>query len=135
MKVIIAGSRNIHNIALVELACYKAIQRWKRNGIVDYITEIVCGEAKGVDLLGKVLAAKANIPVKSFPADWNKYGKQAGYIRNNDMVNYADALIAVWDGKSPGTKMTIDLAKKKKLKVFVLQLNSSGETNDTEQSS
>lgn len=132
MKVIIAGSRSINNIALVELACYKAMQRWKRNGIVSYITEVVCGEASGVDQLGKELAKKANIPIKSFPADWDKYGKQAGYIRNAEMINYADALIAVWDGKSPGTKITIDLAKKKKLKVFVLQIDNTGEMDETQ---
>jgi len=119
MRVIIAGSRSINNIALVELACYRAIQKWRRDGISSYITEVVCGEAKGVDLLGKILAAKANIPIKSFPADWEKYGKRAGYIRNEEMANYAEALIAVWDGKSSGTKMMIDIARKKGLKVFV----------------
>ena len=130
IRVIIAGSRNITNIALVELACYQAVQKWAKDGIKDYITEVVCGEAKGVDTLGKELAQKGKIPVKSFPADWNKYGKRAGYIRNSEMANYADALIAIWDGKSPGTKMMIDLAKKSGLKVFVFQIGDN--QNDTE---
>lgn len=129
MKVIIAGSRNITNIALVELACFKAIQKWRKKGISDYITEVVCGEAKGVDTLGKELAKKANIPIKSFPADWNLHGKKAGYLRNLEMANYADALIAIWDGKSPGTRMMINLAKQKKLKIFILNIGEN--SNDT----
>ena len=130
MRVIIAGSRTITNIALVELACYNAVQRWTKDGIKDYITEVVCGEASGVDQLGKELAKKANMPIKSFPANWKEYGKKAGYLRNWEMANYADALIAIWDGKSPGTKMMIDLAKKKQLKVYVLQLNSEESSNE-----
>ena len=122
MKVIIAGSRNINNIALVEAACFKAMQRWRKHGVGFYITEVVCGEARGVDSLGKELAKKAGIPIKSFPADWDKYGKQAGYIRNAAMTKYAEALIAIWDGQSRGTKMMIDLAKRAKLKVFVYQV-------------
>lgn len=134
MKVIIAGSRSINNIALVELACYQAIQRWKRNGFINYITEIVCGESKGVDQLCHILAAKAKMPVKMFKADPNHPNPQeAEYVRDLKMINYAEALIAVWDGKSPGTKTMIDLAKKKKIKVFVFQLNS-GETNSEVQS-
>jgi hypothetical protein len=120
MRVIIVGSRSINNIALVELACYQAIQRWKRNNIVDYITEITCGESNGVDLLAKILAAKAKIPIKIINAE-----------HENEMFNSAEALIAVWDGRSPGTKLMIDAAKKKKLKVFVFQLNSGETVNET----
>ena len=50
--------------------------------------------------------------VLSFPADWDKYGKAAGYKRNDEMARNADALIAFWDGKSRGTRHMIDLAKK-----------------------
>ena len=126
MKVIIAGSRTIHNIALVESALFKAVQRWRNKGVSHYITEVVCGEAPGVDRLGKKIAQKANIPVKSFPAEWDKYGKKAGYIRNLSMADYADALIAIWDGQSPGTRMMIELAKKKKLKIFVYKIEKIG---------
>ena len=130
MKVIIAGSRSINNIALVELACYQAVQRWKRNGFMNYINEIVCGESSGVDQLCQILAAKAGIPVKMFRANYTQDKEQAEHIRNLNMINYAEALIAVWDGKSSGTKIMINLAKKKKLKVFIFQLNS-GDTNET----
>ena len=84
------------------------------------VSEVVCGEARGVDEMGKKAAQAKNIPVKSFPADWSKHGKSAGPIRNREMAEYADALVAIWDGKSKGTKNMIDTAKKLGLKVFVL---------------
>ncbi|WP_417886662.1 hypothetical protein [Zunongwangia sp.] len=57
--------------------------------------------------------------IKQFPANWNKYGKSAGYRRNAEMAEYADALIAFWDGKSISTKHLIDLAKRAQLKLRI----------------
>ena len=71
MKVIIAGSRDIIDYQLV-------VDTIKESNFI--ITEVVCGEASGVDSLGKKWAIENNIPVKSFPAKWNKFGKSAGYI-------------------------------------------------------
>lgn len=68
------------------------------------ITEVVSGVAHGVDKLGERWAQAHKIPVKQFPAQWNKYGNAAGPIRNREMAEYADALIAVWDGQSRGHK-------------------------------
>lgn len=104
MKLIVAGSREFNNYTLttkyINYYCkYKSIQ------------EIVCGEARGADLLGKRYAEDNNIPVVSFPAEWNKYGKSAGYIRNEAMAKYGTHLIAFWDGISLGTSHMIDLAK------------------------
>lgn len=110
MKVIIAGSRDIVDMIHVERAVYGAT--WA-------IAEVVCGEARGVDRLGKVWARRQGIPVASFPADWDAYGNKAGTIRNNEMARYADALIAVWDGVSPGTRNMIDVARLLKLFVHV----------------
>ena len=110
MKTIIAGSRDIDDMKLLE----SAIAESKMD-----ITIVVCGEARGVDWLGKEWAISHNIPVHSFPANWSLHGKSAGFIRNTEMAENADALIAVWDGESRGTKMMIDIAKKKGLKVFV----------------
>jgi hypothetical protein len=59
------------------------------------------------------------VPLKIFPAQWSIYGKGAGYIRNREMAQYADALIAFWDGKSKGTKNMIDEAKKQGLIIKV----------------
>ncbi|MEA1980842.1 MAG: hypothetical protein U9N54_07710, partial [candidate division Zixibacteria bacterium] len=74
---------------------------------------------KGVDKLGEEYAEQNYIPLLKFPANWNKYGKRAGYVRNEEMANNADALIAIWDGKSKGTNHMINIAKKKGLLVAI----------------
>lgn len=116
MKVIIAGSRTINDIRLVCDVIYSA----SKAGITT--TEVVSGTAKGVDQLAERWAEKFRIPVKQFPADWNKYGKSAGYRRNETMANYADACICLWDGISRGTAHMINLARQKKLPTFVFRL-------------
>jgi hypothetical protein len=110
LRTIIAGCRDIFNGQYVREAIAES-------GFE--ITEVVCGGASGVDLLGKDWAEKHKIPVKMFPADWDKNGKAAGPIRNAEMANYAEALVAVWDEYSKGTKDMIDKAKAKGLKVYV----------------
>lgn len=95
-KVIIAGSRDFHDFTYVQ-GYMATIPPWIG------IDEVVCGEAKGADALGKRWAELHGIPVKSFHADWERLGKRAGPIRNAEMGIYADGLIAFWDGKSSGT--------------------------------
>ena len=73
---------------------------------------IVSGCARGADMMGELWAQRHNIPVTRFPADWAKYGKSAGAIRNQQMVDYADEFLVFWDGVSPGTKIMIDMIKK-----------------------
>jgi len=110
MKIIIAGSRNFNN--------YKELCK-----ICDYLLkdqkniEIVSGTAKGADILGEKYAKDKGYEIKKFPANWDKYKKAAGYIRNKEMAEYADVLIAFWDGESKGTKHMIDLAKENKLMI------------------
>lgn len=99
MKVIIAGSRHIEDDTLV----YRAI-----NQSCFDITEVVSGTARGIDTLGEQWAKAHNIPCKRFPPDWDKHGKKAGILRNVEMAEYADALVAVWDGFSRGTAHMID---------------------------
>lgn len=110
MKVIIAGSRGVVSLSEVAIAVEKS-------GFA--ITEEVSGTARGVDKLGEQYANAHGIPVKQFPADWNRYGKSAGYRRNEVMARYADALIAIWDGQSPGTRHMINIARQMGLKVYV----------------
>lgn len=112
MKVIIAGSRDFTNINIMQRSCDDILADIN-------VTEIVSGTARGADTTGEIYANLRNIPVKSFPADWNTHGKSAGYIRNAEMADYADMLIAFWDGKSRGTKHMIDLAKSNGLKVEI----------------
>jgi len=102
MKIIIAGSRNFNNYDLLKTTI---------NDLNLEIEEVVCGEARGADSLGRRYAEENNIPIKSFPANWDQYGKNAGMIRNAEMGAYADYLIAFWDGKSKGTKNMIDYMK------------------------
>jgi hypothetical protein len=110
MKVIIAGSRNITDYEFLLKAVY--------NAGFD-ITAVVSGAARGADALGERFAKDANLELFKFPAHWDEYGRAAGPIRNQVMGDFADALIALWDGKSRGTKHMIDYATKKGLKVHV----------------
>lgn len=114
MKVIIAGSRSIVDYAAVEGSMQHAVKAWGR------ISQIVSGTARGVDRLGEQWAAAHGIPVKRFPADWNKYGKQAGYIRNVEMADYADACLVVWDGDSRGSMHMYRIAETKGLAVLLV---------------
>ncbi len=114
MKVIIAGSRTIKINWLIPVAV-------ANSGF--YITEIVSGCAQGVDKLGEKWAEENDIKVAKFPANWSLYGRAAGPIRNTQMAEYADALIAIWDGKSKGTYNMIKVAKSKGIKVFVYAHN------------
>ena len=110
MKTIIAGGRNITNYSYVEQAILQS---------EFIISEIVSGCARGADTLGEKYAIKNNVALKKFPADWDNLGKKAGHVRNCQMGDYADALIALWDGESRGTKHMIDYATNKGLKVFI----------------
>jgi len=114
MKIIIAGSRYFNDYNLLKKKCDKFFTK-------DLYFEIVSGMAKGADLLGEKYATENNYPITKFPADWDKYGKSAGYKRNSQMADYADGLIAFWDGKSKGTKSMIDLAKNKGIEIRIVK--------------
>ena len=114
MKTIIAGSRDFNDYDLLK----KQINHYRNyKGVV---TEIVSGCAKGADTLGEQYAVENGIPLKYFRADWDTYGRAAGPIRNQQMAEYADVLIAVWDGKSKGTKNMIDNMNKLMKPVFIV---------------
>lgn len=115
MKIIVAGSRVIPNRDVV---WDDLIQRV----LMRDVEEIVSGMARGADRIGYEFAQHFKLPCKEFPADWDKHGRGAGYIRNKEMSEYADELIAYWDGKSNGTKNMIDLmaiAKKPTTIIYV----------------
>jgi hypothetical protein len=95
----------------------QVIQAIKDSGFI--VSEVVSGGARGVDRLGEDWAKINKVPVTRFLADWNKYGKRAGYVRNAVMASYGTALVAVWDGCSKGTKHMIDLAAAKGLPVHI----------------
>ena len=74
---------------------------------------IVSGGAKGIDTYAKDFAIENNINLLEFLPEYGKYGRQAPILRNIKIVENADSVLAFWDGKSPGTKFTIEYAKKK----------------------
>lgn len=121
LKTIIAGSRTITDWALL----YVAIN-WARVAEGIEVTEVISGNARGVDQLGELYAEKYNLPLHKYPADWKTYGKSAGMIRNKEMLQTAEALIAIWDGNSRGTKNMIEIAKKAGLKVYVYRTDDNG---------
>ena len=114
MKVIIAGGRNFRDYDKLKESCDNILVNQKE-------VEIVSGTAAGADILGERYAQEKGYEVKKFPAQWDLYGKSAGYKRNQQMAEYADGLIAFWDGKSKGTKHMIDIANKMGLKVRVIR--------------
>ena len=118
-KIIIAGGRDFDDY---EYLCRSV------NSVIDNLfgnIQIVSGKAKGADSLGEQYAKDNGIDLKVFPANWKKHGRSAGYVRNADMANYADTLVAFWDGKSRGTKHMIDEANRRGFYVEVFNYESS----------
>lgn len=111
MKVIIAGSRNYRGGAE---GVHVAV---KESGF-DVIT-VISGVARGADLAGENWARAKGVQVERFPADWKKHGRSAGIIRNCQMAEAANALIALWDGSSRGTLHMISKMKLDGKPVFV----------------
>ncbi len=126
MRTIIAGSRSLDDLALVEQAV-------KLSGFV--ITEVVSGCAPGIDRRGEQWAKLNGIPLKRMPADWDgPQLKRAGHVRNLQMGDYAaepdeqgevGGLIAIYDGISSGTADMIDIARARRLKVYVFMVSDA----------
>jgi hypothetical protein len=115
-KVIIAGGRKFNDYPLLKEKLDNLLSKVCKTHLI----HIVSGTANGADKLGEQYASSQFLPVIPYPADWKKHGKSAGYKRNALMADNADALVAFWDGKSLGTMHMIELAKRKGLKVRVI---------------
>ena len=98
MKIIIAGSRSFFDVVTVEDVM---------EPYLDVCDTVISGTARGADKCGEVWAAKHGIPVEQHPADWDKYGKSAGFRRNEEMAECGDQLVAFWDYESRGTEHMI----------------------------
>jgi hypothetical protein len=111
-KILVCGSRTFDDEARLHKELNKLV--WSCGGPEN--VEIVSGGAKGPDTYAAEFAAQRGMRCKVFPADWEKYGKSAGFIRNTQMREYCNGsrtvVLAVWDGKSRGTAHMIDLAEK-----------------------
>jgi len=103
MKIAIIGSRNFKDKSLLDEVL---------NSYKDKVTMIVSGGAKGADTIGESWAKENNIPTQIFLPKWEKFGKSAGFIRNNYIIENSDEIIAFWDGVSKGTQHSISLCKK-----------------------
>ena len=115
MKLLVTGSRNITDLEFVT-NCLDTILVEGTN-----FNDIIQGGARGVDNLVKKYCLKRGIYYYTYSAEWDVYGKSAGPIRNNKMVEVCDGGIAIWDGKSKGTKQCMSALKNagKLLEVFM----------------
>ena len=115
MRMIIAGGRDFTD---TDSAADYLIKLVEENKIPDTPT-IISGGARGADKVGENLAKMFDLPLEIYPADWNTYGKSAGYRRNTQMADIADVLVAFWDGKSRGTSHMISTMQKQNKPVYV----------------
>ena len=116
MKLAVVGSRDVDQYEVV---------REILDTIYSYnpeISAVVSGGARGIDSYGAYWAKENDLPVTEYLPDWNKYGKRAGFVRNELIVKDADYVCAIWDGVSRGTLNSIDLARKYKKKLLVINV-------------
>lgn len=109
MKIVVIGSRNLN---INDLSVY----------LPKNTSELVSGGAKGIDSDARAYAKKNNIPIKEFLPDYRRFGKGAPLKRNLQIIEYADEVLAFWDGKSRGTKYVIEQCRKLKVPVTVIKL-------------
>ena len=115
LKVIIAGGRDFTD---TQYAADSLVKLVEDNMLPDTFT-VISGNARGADKVGEYLAELWNLPLEIYPADWNQHGKSAGYIRNSQMADIADVLVAFWNGKSRGTMHMINTMNQQHKPVFV----------------
>lgn len=104
IKLAIVGSRTFNNQHIFDNVMERLEDKYN-------ITTIVSGGARGADSMGEAYADRFGLEKLIFPADWKKYGKRAGFLRNVDIIKNCDICVAFWDGESHGTKHDIELCK------------------------
>ena len=116
-NLIIAGSRSFNDKDLM-LERIKALEEL---GHINPSTTLICGMAKGADLMGREIFLRAGLAVRDMPAEWELIGRGAGYVRNESMARLADIALVFWDGVSPGTKHMISCMEKLGKPVYVVR--------------
>ena len=124
--ILICGGRTQLNYDDFEKCVLEVLSENNLNDV-----EIVSGCCKGVDLLGEEFAHKHDHPVVQFPAEWKKYGRGAGIVRNKQMLEYIASfensfVIAFWNGTSKGTGYTVNQAKKMGIQVYIYHYDGNG---------
>lgn len=115
MKAFICGSRDFKDMSFFDKTLFDI---FKTRG---FASQIISGGAYGADTLAIKYAELWEIPCSVILPDWNRWGKYAGFKRNEEMIALSpDLVIAFWDGESKGTKNTIGLAKKAKIKTIII---------------
>lgn len=121
-KIGVVGSRTFQDYKQLNEILYK---------FLPFI--LVSGGAKGADQLAEQFANKYNLTKIIHLSNWKKYGKTAGFIRNNLIIKDSEMLIAFWDGKSKGTKHSIDKARCKNIPIMIIDAVSKGELKNGKQ--
>ena len=114
LKVVIAGGRDFDDYNKLKTSCDRVLSDVET-------VEVVSGRARGADKLGEQYAKERDYKLHLFPADWDRYGRSAGYKRNVQMANFADVVIVFWNGKSVGTKHMIDIVKKQNKPIIIIE--------------
>lgn len=124
MKLAIIGSRTATDYYLLLRVMEQYFpSRMTKEGPESPITEIISGGAKGADSLAARFAkenAHHRIKLTEFLPDWNKHGKRAGFVRNEDIIKNADRVLALWDGVSKGTANSLSIAKRLKKDTLII---------------
>lgn len=123
-KLIIAGSRSIDSLDMVKTALSQSPWSIGRTGGRP-VDRIITGGAEGVDESAEILAESRGVPVDVVEADWDEYGKSAGPLRNEEMAERGDILLAIWDGTSTGTRDMVATALGEGLDVYVHRVDAS----------
>lgn len=116
MNLAIIGSRTFNNYELLKKELQPFLNEEIKNSLI-----VISGGARGADILGEKWAKENKIRTLIFLANWQKYGKKAGFIRNYDIINNCDAVVAFWDGKSKGTAHSLNLAKEQNKPIKIIK--------------
>jgi len=121
-KIAIVGTRDFNDYEYFK-------KKLNELDIFDKDTIIVSGGARGPDMFAELYTTEMKYHLIVFPAKWNTYGKQAGFLRNTQIVNECDIVIAFWDGKSKGTEDTIKKARMKSKPVIIINYNDQSSSS------
>ena len=118
-KIVVAGTRSFNDYNTAESYIKNCLEKENLNEPITFIS----GGCRGADLLGEKYAEKYGYPIEIHTAEWNKYGRAAGPIRNKEMAQTADIIICFWDRKSKGTKSLIEFAQSLNKTVYIMDIS------------
>ena len=120
VKLAIIGSRGFIDYGHLSLVMAEWFGRYEEAGPYCIVTEVISGGANGADKLGARWAKEKGIKLTEFIPDWDRLGKRAGFVRNEDIVKAADCVLAFWDGVSKGTGNSLSIAKRLKKPTLII---------------